>query len=52
VQHAVDAKADESDVATRFDVNVGRALVECVLPQPVDDMDDVLVVRVEMPVTS
>jgi hypothetical protein len=30
-------------------VDVGRALLERVLPQPVDDVDDVLVVGVEVP---
>ena len=38
------------DVAPRLEVDVARALVEGVLPQPVDDVDDVLVVGVELPV--
>ena len=36
------------DVAPRLDVDVARALLEGVLPQPVDDVDDVLVVGVEL----
>ena len=40
------------DVAPRLDVDVGRALLERVLPQPVDDVDDVLVVGVEMAVLA
>ena len=36
----------------RLDVDVGSTLVECVLPEPVDDVDDVLIVRVEMSVTA
>ena len=38
VQHAVDAKAHDADVAARLDVDVAGALVERVLPQPVDDV--------------
>ena len=40
------------DVAPRLDVDVGRALLERVLPQPVDDVDDVLVVGVELAVLA
>ena len=35
------------DVAARLHVDVARALVEGVLPQPVDEVDDVVVVGVE-----
>ncbi len=52
VQHAVDAKAHDADVAPRLDVDVGGALLERVLPQPVDDVDDVLVVGVEVSVLA
>ncbi len=48
LQHAVDAEAHQTDVAARLDVDVGRALLERVLPQPVDDVDDVAVVGVEI----
>ena len=48
VQHAVDAEAHVADVAPRLEVDVARALLERVLPQPVDDVDDVLVVGVEL----
>src|SRR5690349_1293406 len=50
MQHAVDQEAHQSGIAARLDVNDGGALLECVLPQPVDDVDDVLIVRVEMSV--
>ena len=52
VQHAVDAEAHEADVAPRLDVDVGGALLERVLPEPVDDVDDVLVVGVEVAVLA
>jgi hypothetical protein len=52
VQHAVDAKAHEAHVAPRLDVDVGGALLERVLPQPVDDVDDVRVVGVEVAVAA
>ncbi len=48
MQHAVDAEAHHAEVAPRLDVDVGSALLERVLPEPVDDMDDVLVVGVEV----
>ena len=48
MQHPVDAEAHLARVAPRLHVDVARALVERVLPQPVDDVDDVLVVRVEL----
>ena len=48
VQHAVDAEAHDADVAPRLEVDVARALLERVLQQPVDDVDDVLVVGVEL----
>ena len=46
VHHTVDAKAHVTFVAARLDVNVAGALVERVLQQPVDDVDDVRVVRI------
>ena len=52
MQHAVDAEAHEPDVAPRLDVDVGGALLERVLPEPVDDVDDVLVVGVELAVLA
>ena len=48
VQDAVDAETHDAKVAPRLDVDVGSALLEGVLPQPVDDVDDVLVVGVEI----
>ncbi|MPN30486.1 hypothetical protein SDC9_177957 [bioreactor metagenome] len=50
MQHAVDAEADDAEVAPRPDVDVGGPLVEGVLPQPVDDMDDMLVVGIVLAV--
>jgi len=46
--HAIDAEAHKSDIAPRFDMDVRSALLESVLPQPVDDRDDVLVVGIEL----
>ena len=48
VQDAVDPEADAGNVALRFQVDVRGALFEGVLPQPVDDVDHVLVVGVEL----
>jgi len=48
VQDAVDAKAHQAEVALGFQMDVGGALVERVLPQPVDDMDDVLIVGIDL----
>ena len=48
VQHAVDAKTHDAHFAPRLDVDVAGALLEGVLPEPVDDVDDVLVVGVEL----
>ena len=48
VQDAVDAEAHVAGVPPRLDVDVAGALLECVLQQPVDDMDDVAVVGVEL----
>ena len=48
VQHAVDAEAHDAELAPRLDVDVARALLEGVLPQPVDDAHDVRVVGVEL----
>ena len=48
VQHAVDAKADGAHVAARFQVDIAGALVEGVLPQPVDHLHDTLVVGIQL----
>jgi hypothetical protein len=48
MQHAVDAEAHDAEFAPRLDVDVAGALLEGVLPEPVDDVDDVLVVGVEL----
>jgi hypothetical protein len=47
MEHAVDAKPHLAGVAPRLDMDVGRALLERVLPQPVDDVDDVAVISVD-----
>jgi hypothetical protein len=52
VQHAVDAKADHAHVAPRLQVDVAGALVEGVLPQPVDHLHHALVVGVELLVAA
>jgi hypothetical protein len=48
MQHAVDTEANDADFTPRLDVDVARALFERVLPEPIDDIDDVLVVGVEL----
>ncbi len=48
MQDAIDAKADRADVASRFDMDITRPLLEGVLPQPVDDGDDMGVVRIDV----
>jgi len=48
VQNAVDAEPHVAQFTARLDVDIARPLIEGVLPQPVDDVDDVLVVRVEL----
>ena len=50
MQHAIDAEAHDAELAPRLDVDVGGALLEGVLPQPVDDGDNVLVVGIELSV--
>ena len=47
MQHAVDAKADRAHLAPRLQVDVAGALVEGVLPQPIDHLHDTLVIGVE-----
>jgi hypothetical protein len=48
MQHPVDAEAHNTEIASRLEVNVGSALLEGVLPEPVDDVDDVLIVGVQI----
>ena len=48
VQMAVDPEAHVAGVAPRLEVDVAGALLECVVEEPVADMDDVLVVGVEL----
>ena len=48
MQHAVDAEADRAEVTLGFEVDIGSTLFECVLPEPVDDVDDVLVIRIDL----
>ena len=46
MQHAVDAKADDTGIPSRLNVDVAGTLLKGVLPQPVDDADDVAVIGV------
>ncbi len=48
VQHAVDTKAHLAQIPARLQVDVTGALGKGVLQDPVDDIDDVLVVRVRV----
>ena len=50
MQDAVDAETDHRQLAPRLDVNIRRALLEGILQEPVDDIDDVLVVGIELTV--
>ncbi len=50
VQHPVDAEAHDAQLPPRLDMDVAGPLLEGVLPEPVDDADDVLVVGVELAV--
>ncbi len=52
MQYAVDTETDHAHVALRFEVDVRGALIERVLPEPVDDVDDVLVVGIELAVAG
>src|SRR5512135_679149 len=52
VQHAVDAEAHDAGLAPRLDVDVARALLEGVLPEPVDYAHDMRVVRVKLLVAA
>ena len=47
-QHAIDPVPNVDLVFRRFDMNVTGALVECILQQPVNDIDDMLVVGVRV----
>src|SRR5690606_37499703 len=48
VQHAIDAEAHAARLAPRLQVDVGGALLVGVLQQPVDDVDDVVVVGADL----
>jgi hypothetical protein len=48
MQHAVDAEAHDAQIAPRLDVDVRGALLESILPEPIDDAHDVLVVGIEL----
>ena len=48
VQHTVNAEARDAELAPRLEVDVARPLVECILQQPIDDVDDVRVVGLDL----
>ena len=48
MQNAVDTEAYECRFAARLDMDIRCALVESILPQPVHDMHDMLIVGIEL----
>ena len=52
MQHTVNAEAHDAEFAARLDVDIAGALLEGILPEPVHDIDDVLVVGIELLVGS
>ncbi|OQA32513.1 MAG: hypothetical protein BWY57_01875 [Betaproteobacteria bacterium ADurb.Bin341] len=48
MQDAIDAETHDADFTARLDVDVGGALVKGILPKPVDNVNDVLVIGVEL----
>ena len=51
MQHPVDPETHDPQVASRFDMDVRSPLIEGVLPQPVNDMNNMLIVRIELSIT-
>ena len=47
VQHTVNAKANGGNVPAGLEMNIAGALVKRVLPKPVDQMDDVMIVCIK-----
>jgi len=52
VQHAVDAEPRNPDLAPRLEMDVAGALVERILKQPVDDVDHMRVVGLDLAASS
>ncbi len=48
MQHAIDAESHDTEVSSRLDMDIRGALLKGVLPQPVDNAHDVLVIRVKL----
>ena len=51
MQYAIDTKTHDTDLTPRLDVNIAGSLIESILPEPVDDVDDMLVVGIELAIT-
>ena len=47
MQNAIDSKAHDRDIATRLDVNIRCALIKRILPEPIDERDNVMVVGIQ-----
>ncbi|KFB72134.1 MAG: hypothetical protein AW09_002689 [Candidatus Accumulibacter phosphatis] len=48
MQDAVDPETHDADFASGLDMDVAGALVESILPEPVDNVDDMLVIGIEL----
>ncbi len=48
MQHAINAKPNNAHVTPRLDMDIRCALFKRVLPQPIDNRDDMLIVRIEL----
>ena len=48
MQHTVDTETDDRHIALGFQMDIRGALFKCKLPQPVYDIDDVLVIGIDL----
>jgi hypothetical protein len=52
MQYAVDAKTNRTEITFWFKMNIGGTLLERVLPQPIDNIDDVLIVGIYLAISQ
>ena len=50
MQHAIDTKTNQPQITSRLNVNIAGALFKSVQPEPINDIDDMLIIGVELPV--
>ena len=48
MQHAINTEADHRHITLGFEMNIRGALIKCKLPQPVNDIDNVLIIRIDL----